>query len=899
VGDLRSEPGSAPASRDGPLLRRKITVPSVPGRVVARARLFRRLSAGVQLPLTTVLASAGWGKTLLLCSWLNAAPPPGSAAWLSLDSADNDPVRFWAYVLAALRIGCDLPADHPIAAMRPSRDAAQDPDGFLALLVNALGELDKPIILILDDVHEILAPDVTHGVAFLLAHAPPQLRVLMSGRFMPQVPLGRMRVAGEVSEIRASELGFTEDEVVELFSGAGLEVPRQTLRALCERAEGWPAGIRLAELSMQGAADPSSAIADFSGDLRAVADYLMSEVFTRQDQDVCDFLLRTCVCEQLTGDLANALTGRSDSAHVLDGMERTNAFIVAQGRRPWYRYHQLFAEMLRHKLGQESPNAIVDLHRTAASWYSANELPVDAVHHAIAARDWDMVGTVMSEAWLKLFLDGEITTLRRLLAQIPETVLRADAEFSVIRAATNLAVDDRGAAEDDIDRAEHIADHLPASRKPPFALAMAMVRLDQARLAGDVSMARAAAARLLAADEPKSTERGGIGSDVRALAQLNLGVTEYFTGDRGAAESCLREGLALARKAGRDYVVLGCLSQLTVVLTAQNRPTEAAHAAEEAVELADRRGWSETLQMAETWHALGWIHYLWNQLDAAELYLDRAEEAVRASDVAIRGSIRMVQGLVLSLRGDRLGALAMLEAAAEDLRAVMDRYVFSSYVRAEPIRLLISGGQLDRARALLGQNIAGQRPAHLLVAQAELQLADGDPSGALETLAPAVSCSAAGFLDQWLQAQVLSAVVLNQLGEEAAAWQRLEEALNLAEPEGYRQPFLQIGLPARTLISRHTTRRSKHRTFVNDLLACFPLSVPPSARKTSSSEALTDREIDVLRCLREMMTAPEIAAELFLSVNTVKAHLKHIYRKLGVSSRRQAVARGSELGLVG
>lgn len=893
-GFLSGQPLHAPG--EVPLLRSKITIPTVPGLLVTRPRLYARLGAGAGSPLTAVLAPAGWGKTLLLCSWLSVQPPSGRVGWLSLDAGDNDPVRFWTYLLAALREACQMPPDHPLSALsRPPNAGDQDLDGFIALLVNALGTLDDPVTLILDDIHEVSSPETVRGLGFLLRHAPGQLHVVVAGRSLPDLPVERMRLAGGVTEIRTDDLAFTEMEVADLFTAAQVSISGAQSARLRDRAEGWPAGIRLAEMSLQGAHDPSSVIEEFSGDLSLVADYLMSEVLGHLDPDLSDFLMRTSIVDQLTGDLAHRLGGRLDAASVLERMERANAFIVSQGKRPWYRYHQLFREMLLHKLERELPQEVTNLHRTAADWFAANDRPVDAARHAIAGGDWETLRKAIRAAWLQLFLDGELATLRHLLADIPSKIVQNDAELSVIRAAMYLALGERARADEDMRRSQQLADHLKGPAADSFAVAMAMVTLDRARLAGDVKTARSSAAELLEGDRGSKAR-----PDVQALAQLNLGVTEYFNGDRRAAERCLRDGLAWARSSGRDYVALGCLSQLTIVLTAQNRPKEAVRVAQEAIQLAERRGWSETLPMAVgTWHALGWIHYLWGELDQADRYLDRAEEAVRSDDSGSHGSIRMVQGLVSSLRNDKVGALALLDAAAEDLASSLSSFIFAPYVHAERIRILISMGQHQRAHRLLeALGPRAQQPAHVAIAWAELQVAQGELTAAVETLAPAASCESAGFLDQWLQAQVLSAVVLDAAGQRQAASRWMLQALSLGEPEGYKQPFLQFGEAARVLVARHVAERPEHRQYAADLLARFSRLEMVDERTEAADETLTDREVEVLGCLADMMTTPEIAVELFVSVNTVKAHLKHIYTKLDVSSRRQAVARGRDLGLL-
>ncbi|MEV7005021.1 LuxR C-terminal-related transcriptional regulator [Streptosporangium sp. NPDC051022] len=883
----------------GPLLRGKLAAPSIPGHLMSRPFLFDRLNRATERRVTVLAAPAGWGKTLLLASWLDRAGPPNPAAWLTVDHGDVDPIRLWTYLLAAVRRAVAVPDDHPLTTLRPPQTPGPDLDMFPALLVNALGELPEPLVLVLDDVHELSHQPVLQGLEFLIQHAPPQLRLVLAGRFLPSLPIARLRVAGEVAEVRTADLAFTEEEAGALFTDADLALSADQVGVLRTRTEGWPAGLRLAAISLRDRADPAGFVAEFAGDDRVVAEYLMSEVLTRLDEDILNFLLRTSVCERMTGELAHALTGREDAARLLEDMARANTFTSVQ--EGWYRYHQLFADTLRLELRRRALTMVPELHRRAASWYAEHGLTREALHHSLSAADWLRVSDLMGTLWLRLFLDGEIASLRGLLERVPEEVIAADAELAAIRAATRLAGDDTDGAYLDIRLAEQSAANLPPERRHRFEAAMAMARLDRAQLTGDVAASRAAAGPLL--DAPPSAHGTGLVSDdVRALARLRLGITEYWTGERARAERHLREGLSLARRAGREYIALGCLSQLAGVLTAQDRPTEAVRVAGQAAELAERRGWGQTAQMAEAWHALGWVHYLHNRLDEADQYLDRAEEAVRVGESAVRGTIRLVQGLVLTLRGNPHGALSLMEMAEDDVRRVAGTHVFAPYPRGETIRLLAAVGQRDRALELLRESLkADSVPVHLLVAQAELYLADDEPRGALEALGPALRGTAPGFLDQRLQAWVLAAVAHERLGDRDEAARTLEHALKLAEPEGLRQPFLRIGDAARGLLTRHASFLTTHPRFVNELLGAFGTVETSRARTVLSAvmpEPLSQRETELLHYLGSLLTVPEMAAQLYLSVNTVKAHLKSIYRKLGVSSRRQALIRARELGIL-
>ena len=374
--------------RSGGLLTTKLVAPMPRWRPVPRPRLLRLLEAGTRGPLTVLAAPPGAGKTILLASWMMAGRPPGPVAWLTVDHGDDDPVRFWAHVLAALRESGAVPPDGLLAGLGPPPpDAAQ---GFLVELINGLAELPGPVVLVLDDLHEATGPAVMAGLQFLLRHAPPRFRLVVATRTDPPLSLQRLRVAGQLTEIRAAELAFTPAEAGELLAALGVELPDGELETLWRRTEGWVAGLRLAALSLRDHPDPGRFVAEFAGDDHAVAGYLVEEVLARQPPEVQEFLLRTCVTDRLCGGLADALTDRSDGEQMLVLLEHDHAFTTGLGPgRSWYRYHPLFAGLLRAELHHRWPEDIPELHRRAAAWHAANGMVEEAVDHTLAAGDPD------------------------------------------------------------------------------------------------------------------------------------------------------------------------------------------------------------------------------------------------------------------------------------------------------------------------------------------------------------------------------------------------------------------------------------------------------------------------------------------------------------------------------
>lgn len=873
---------------DSPLVARKITVPISRGPVVARPRLVDALKAGHRYPLVTLVAPAGWGKTTLLSSWLHAPGPQTFVAWLSVDGEDNDAVCFWSNVIASLTSARELAEDHPLADLRPTQDTCKD-SRFVAQVIDAIAGLDYAVCLVLDDVHEIVEPSIAAGLAYLVTHVPPNFRIVLSGRFLPNVPLGRMRVAHEVLEIDARALAFTEVELAHVVQAAERGISPDQVRSLLQRTEGWPAGARLAELSIAGQTDLTRAIDELTGEESMIAEYFANEVFDRQESDVKEFLLLTCVVDSLTPALANALCGRSDSEQILERMARNNAFIAIQGKKPWYRYHQLLAETLRSRFRRERPELMREQHRIAARWHAVRTDTAQAIAHAVKGEDLQTAKSVLEPVWLDLVLDGELTTLAHLLGLFPSGAIDADGLLLLIRAVLELETGNDRTARADADAGDR---QLREASDGQRARCLAgMVRLRLAQHAGDIVGAREAAAAVL------STSTCAADDALRAFALLSLGVCEYFTGQRHTSRDLLREGLALARATEHDYLAAGFLSQLAVVHSAEDRPVDAVEVAQEAVDLAERRGWAATPQIAVTWHALGWAHYLWNRLDDADGFLDRAELAAADGDATLLAAIHMVQGLVQLVRGNHRAAMALIEAAEQGLGAALDRFVFTSYIQAAKVRLQIAMGDLEEAERLL-EHYRGERSPRVAVilAEAELARALGDSRAVLEAVRPALERERGAFLDQRLQALALAALASDDIGLDENAQRLLERALDLAAPGRYMQPFLQFGEPMKGLLARHRVC-SGHGPFALELLGAKSWDCAGELRD-SGAELLSDRETEVLSYVAEMLTAAEIGAELFLSVNTVKSHLKNIYRKLGVSSRRRAVARGVELGLI-
>jgi LuxR family maltose regulon positive regulatory protein len=915
--DVRSRALPPDEWPDG-VLGTKLVVPLPRWQIVSRPRLLDLLDAGTQGPLTLLSASPGAGKTVLLASWVTAGHPPGPVAWVTVDPGD-DPSRFWAHVLAALQGTGAPPPEGLLAGLDWSRGFGER---FLSLLVNGLAELAGQVVLVLDDLHEATDPAVATELRFLLRHAPPQLRLVVATRADPALPLHRLRVDGQLTEIRAAELAFTPTEAGELLAGIGVDLPDGAIESLWTRTEGWAAGLRLAGLSLRGHPEPDRFVADFAGDDRAVAGYLLQEVLARQPSEVQEFLLRTCVAERLCGSLADALTGGSDGERVLAWLERDHVFTTGLGpSRSWYRYHPLFAELLRAELRHSRLEEIPELHRRAAAWHAANGLVAEAVHYALAGGDADTAAGLLGAHWLAMLADGRAATLRDLLGRLPVDQLRADSELVMVAAVSRLALGEL----DHADTWLRLADDAepPRARRPRSEATRSLARLLRARPNGDAGEALLAAGELLAPSGGRERLAGE--EDQRALVLFVLGATELWSVKLDDAAGHLEEGIAVAGRAGRDYLAFAATGQLALLEAVRGRLGRAERLGREAADLARRSGWSSSPEVACAELALAWVAYHRDDLAAALEALGRGARAAHAAhDQAVLLAVAIAEARLAAngAREDAVHGVACLRDALRESAAAgwWPPRLLTAAARPAEVRLLLASGDEAAAEALLGGDGTGpgtradsveaaERPAVETVLLARLWLVRGDPAGAAGVLAPVLGNqvpvrSPSTLIEAWL----LDAVAHRKLAEHEAAARSLERALDLAAPEGYRRVFVEGGGPVRALLAdhlhRHTAQPMLVKTLLDGLLSqvtapAAPLAAGSAAPATAAMvERLSEREQVVLRYLPSMLSAGEIAAELYVSVNTVKTHIKSIYRKLDTNRRWDAVRRARQLHLL-
>ena len=866
-------------------------------RVVARPALLETLA--VDARVTLVSAPAGSGKTSLLRSWLAEPDVEDRVAWVTVGRRERDPQRFWLAVVGALRA---TPAgSHVVGALTAGREF--DAGDLVERLLEDLSGLDEPLWLVLDDLHELDDHATLSQLETLVAEAPPELRFVLAARHDPRLGLHRLRVEGQLEELRAADLRFTSEEAGRLFDAAGVEVPGAALEQLVVRTEGWAAGLRLAALSLAGHPDPERFAADFSGSERTVAEYLLAEVLERQPEDVRRLLLRTSILEQVTGPLADRLTGDTDGTRILDELERASAFVVAiDPERSTFRYHGLFADLLVLELRRTAPDELPALHAAAAEWLAEYGFVVEAIRHAQAARRWDLAARLLSDGWLGLYLDGQRADRHELLCAFPPELVTRDAELAAVAVADELTSGSLGEAARYLAIATRELSSVPEERRRRLEVTLATLRLLVARAHNDAEAVTTEATRLLSPSEGPVDVQAGLGEDLRALVLVSLGTAALWTGRSADAERHLEEALALSRRIGRPLLELGSLSHLALAAGARS-PAVAEQRSREAIMLAEAHGWHNDPLVAIA-HAARGVARLWRgRLDEAEELIALAERGIRAERyppaavmlLAARGRLELVRG-----RYD--ASIAAFHAAERAGEMLASPHAIDLGVRGHLLIALLRAGDVaavERALADL-QELKDRGAAEIRVVTAALTLDEGRPGDAVAALAPIVDPSGPGVVGQrWMiQALLLDATARDALGDADAAGRGLEHALDLAEGDGILLPFLLF--PAPELLERHGRSRTAHAALLADVRALLAGRVPGRLAEDVAplAEPLSEAELRVLRYLPTNLRAPEIAGELFVSVNTVRTHMRHMYTKLGVHQRAEAVERARELGLL-
>ena len=894
-------PDISPSLPQSPSMLPRLSVAAAPApwgesdRIISRLRLLEQLERAARV--TMVSAPAGSGKTSLLRSWVREAGLESTAAWVPVGQAGHDPQCFWLSLLDALR------QTGPGSDLLSEVAAAPDVDGraFVESLLADLAPLEERLWLIIDDVDEVRAAETLRQLEMLLARAPVELRVVLSARQDLRLGLHRLRLDGGLTDLRGPDLRFTFDEARALFAAVGVELPDRALAVLVERTEGWAAGLRLAAIALARHPDPERFVSEFSGSERTVAGYLMAEVLEREPPEVRQLLLRTSVLERFSGPLADDLVGGSGSERIFQELEDDNAFVTSlDAGRSWFRYHRLFADFLQLELRRTFPAIVGSLHRAASDWFEREGFVVDSIRHAQAARDWPHAANLLLDNRIGLILDGRLATVRGLLAAFPARAAADDPEVAVTSASVRLRDGFFDEADAYIASAERHAEKVPEDRTRLFELHLASVQLAAAAGRSDVDGARHAMHSLeaaLPAQMPSSHCE-----EIRALALMTLGTTELWSLQLGDARRHLEAGLALARRIERPYLEIGCLAHLAIAAPLSGLSASAAlDISQQAVALAEAHGLATNPVVALAF-AIGAGSLAWlGRFDEAERWLEGAKRALHPEgDPGTELALCHAQGLLYSGQGRLEHALAAFRNAEKMQTMLIGQHALTIDLRMRIILTLVRSGRLAEARTALDSiPEQGDDRAEVRIAGAAIELADGNPEHALELLAPVTDRSVASLIPAWaaIHALLFDAAAREQLGEAPSAEASLERALALAEPGGLILPFTIA--PVRGLLERHSRLRTAHPTLRVAILDVLSGTSPHvCGEPLPVVDELSEAELRVVRYLPSNLRAPEIAAELFVSTNTIRTHLRHIYSKLDAHGRAEAVARARQLGLL-
>ena len=912
-----------------PILATKLYIPPPRPKIVARPALIEKLNQGLSAgrKLTLISAPAGFGKTTLVSEWIADRERP--AAWLSLDEGDSDPARFLIYLVTALRTIAPNIGEGVLSELH----SLQSPptEVLLTAVVNEIAAISKNFILVLDDYHLVDSKDVDTALSFFLDHQPPQIHMVITTREDPNLPLARLRVRDKLTELRAADLRFSPAEAAEFLNQLmGLNLSASDIAVLETRTEGWIAGLQLAALSMQGHKDIPGFIQAFAGDQRYIVDYLVEEVLQRQPESVRSFLLQTSILECLNGLLCEAVTGQPGGKARLEVLQRGNFFLIPlDDRRHWFRYHHLFADVLQMHLLTEQPDLVPVLHRRASEWYEQNGSPVDAIRHALAGEDFARVADLVERTFLTMGRNRQEALLLGWFKALPEALIRdrpvlcnlyagvlmqtgeiQGVETWLLAAERWLIQPDDGRERTEATSATMVVANQEEFRRLPGAVAVH--RAGQALLFGNVAGTMEYARKALElAPEDDFLRRGG--------AAALLGLAFWTSGDLEAAQRIYAEGMDWLRRAGNLSDVIGCSIALADIYIAQGRLRDAIRLYERELQLAAEHGTPTMRGTADMLVGMSDLCRSQNDLPAAIQYLLRSKEQGGHTGLP-QNRYRWCAALarIREAEGDLDGALALLDEAE---RLYLGD--FSPNVRPIPAlktRVRVAQGRLvealdwARERGLsAGDNLSYLREfEHITLARVLLARYKNDriDSSIREVI---------GFLERLLKAaqeggrrgSVMEILALQALAHQAsgdipAALMPLQQALTLAEPEGYIRMFLDEGISMAQLLREAAARRILPG-YVGKLLAGFEAEGPSGASQAallipSASqpliEPLSQRELELLRLFKTELSGPEIARELVIALSTVRTHTKSIFSKLNVNDRRMAVKRAAELGLI-
>lgn len=871
--------------------------PAIPPGYVRRPRVDDALTRGVAGQVTLVCAGPGYGKTLAVAAWAGQVANERAVAWMAAGQTDTVST-FWTSMLAAISSANALSADHQLRELTPGAEfGAID----VRRIADGLDDLTRPLTVVIDDLQQTSDTALLASIGRFVERQPAQLSLILISRTQPALRLGRLQLSGDLTEIHADLLAFTRTEIQEFCEHAGVSVVRADVDLILERTEGWPAGLRLLLLSLDDGDDLRTGLGRLRGDQRLVAAYLLEEVLERISPSDRKFLLASSVVDPVCADLARALTGRSDSRRVLDDLVASNSLAVRLSDRPdLYRYHPLLRELLQDRMLAENPDSAAELHRKAAQWYADTGDAVGALRHLASAGDWDGMLTTLAFTAIPMMLSSRAPELAAAIAPaevrngrnptVATLLITAVAEFHRHDfAAMNRCTTDAEALLGDVSGAEETA-----ARMVIELMYMVWARID--RLV-DVVDRSAEVARLA---DGLARPTAPAAADLVLIAENNRAIGLVHRGDLTQAEPELEKVRQRAAAAGLDLMSMAATSYLAVVDMTHGRLADVQRRVDEVLDLAGPRGWSRELQIMALYAAAAWMHFERNDLDAADecIALGRGVGAAYCD----AGALLMTEVTavrVAAVRGDTYAAhaarAALMTLIAQNgrLPRLLDQWVQVAMAEVD----LLDGRIPDLRPSREGEDPTNYVSGVACVLRARVSLARGNAADVLQLLGR--PSRFAPFRVLAVKAALLSAVAAHQLRRDDLAIERIDEAVRLAAPVGAIRAFLVGGAAVSTLLTRSQHVGGSEREFVAKVLAACGDPVPEtSADQPVGDDLLTERERVVLRYLPTMYKASEIAADLFVSINTVKTHQQAIYRKLGVSTRRDAVDRARERNLL-
>jgi LuxR family maltose regulon positive regulatory protein len=872
---------------------------AAPG-LIDRDDLVAALDRAVTRKVTIISAPAGSGKTSLLRAWAGRPGPPRQLALVQVQRDQQDAQQFWLALLGVVRHVTGTNGGAELPAATPDFNAPAMVDRVLSELADAR----SGVTLVVDDLHELTSPEALAQLTRLLTNLPPRVRAILATRHDVRLGLHQLRLTGELAEIRATDLRFSERETSELLVASGIALSAAGAVLLHQRTEGWAAGLRLAAISLAGHPDPERFVAEFSGSDRIVAEYLLAEMLDRQAAEVQDLLLRTSLLDRVHGELADLLTGRPGSERILLELEDANAFVESlDPDRAWFRYHHLLADFLRLELRRTLPAEVPVLHRRAAEYFIRQGQVVSAIRHTQAAGAWADAARLLADHSFSLTLDGQAQTMQALVRAFPPGADHP--ELALVRAMGDLAQGRLDEAAAHLTVAETHVQTTTPDRRRRLGVATSSLQLALARRRGHLAGVIEHARFLDSPVTGPSDEDIALDSDLRAVALMNLGTAEAWTlgrPDAPDAERHLREGAGLARKIGRPYLEVACLAQLGFASLVLHSFATTQRRCREAIALAERHGWGTESVIAPALIMLAATLVWTGEFDEGERWLRRTERALQTdAGPDIRLLLHQTAGILHAGRGRRHEALEEF-GAAEDLGSQLadDSQALASRVTRWLIATQARLGMTGEARALVAA-LDDERASsgEIRNARAVICLAEGDPAGTLGAVASVLDGTAPVQGDVTvMEAHLLAGLAHRELGDQRAANQAAERALALAEADRLILPFAMTGSAG--LLEALPRHETAHAALLADILDVLHGASPaPSGQsRLPPAEELSPGELRVLRYLPTNLSRPEIAGELSVSPNTVNAHIRSIYAKLGVRDRSSAVRRARELRLL-